>query len=80
MISECHAPGIQISTNQCTRFKQSIVCVILSAIANMSEIATENAGRLRDKLNVHQESGIKIIKNTSIPHNLKKNRVFNALA
>ena len=80
MISECHASGIQILTNQSTRFKQPIMGVILSAITNMSKIVTENTGRLRYKLSVHQESGIKVTKNAAIPHNLKKNRVFSALA
>ena len=48
--------------------------------ANASAISTENASRSLYKMSVHEESSIKLTKNTSILHSLVKNQVFSALS
>ena len=47
---------------------------------NASAIAAENMSRLRYKTSVHEESSIKITKNTSIHRSPEKNQVFSDLA
>ena len=47
--------------------------------ANTSAISTENVNRSQYKTSVHEESSIKLMKNTSIPHRSEKNQVFSPL-
>ena len=63
---ESHAPRIQKLTNESTQFKWYIVGVASSASTNASMILTENASRSQYKMNIHEESSIKLTKNASI--------------
>ena len=79
MFSESHASGIQ---NWPMRVLDSngMLWVWPRVQANASAISTESTSRSQYKANIHEESSIKLMKNTPILLSSKKDQVFSPLS